>query len=77
MVFFPVVRCDGVDDAKTDFVADESNGQLVGQDVVLRFEVGSLKSQNFGEAHCLWHSEENRLVPEDLGKAVGWEGMFG
>lgn len=43
----------------------------------LRFEVRSLKGQNSGEACGLGCLGEARLVPEDLGKAVGWEGMLG
>ena len=35
-----VVGSDGIDDDKTDIMALQGDGQLVGQDVVLGFEVG-------------------------------------
>lgn len=43
----------------------------------LRFEVGSLKGQDLGEACGLRYFREYRISPEDLGKAIGWEGVLG
>lgn len=44
-----VIRRDGINDAEPDSVAREGDGELVGQDMILRFQIGGLQSEDAGE----------------------------
>ena len=47
--FRTVIRRDGINDAEPHSVAREGDGERVGQDVVLRFQIGGLQSEDAGE----------------------------
>ncbi len=77
MPFFAKVGRDGVDDAETNVVAGKGNGELVGQDVLLRFEIGGLEGEDFGQRRGRGPNGEERVGAEDLGETVCGEGVFG
>lgn len=47
--FCAIIRRDAIDDAKPDFVTCERDGELIGQDVILRLEIGRLQGEDTGE----------------------------
>lgn len=44
-----IVGSDGIDDAQPDSVPRKCDGELVGQDVILRFQIGGLQSEDARE----------------------------
>lgn len=51
--------------------------KLVGQDVVLGFKIRGVQCKDTIERGRARMRGENGVVFEELGEAVGWQGMFG
>lgn len=58
-------------------MADECDWELVGQDVVLGFEIWSVECKDTVKRRWAWMRGEYWMVLEELGEAVGGQGMLG
>lgn len=60
-------------------MAGEQDGELVGEDVVLGFEIGGLDAEDAGKGGFggVGEGGEVEVAAEELGEAGGWERMFG
>lgn len=63
-----IVCSDGIDDAKPDSVTRKCDRELVGQDMILRFEIGGLQSEDAGEGGRGWMGKEARMRRKKLGQ---------
>ena len=44
-----IICSNAIDDAEPDLVTRERDGELVGQDMILRFEIGRLQGEDVGK----------------------------
>jgi hypothetical protein len=75
--FGAVIRRDGVNDAESNFVASEGHRELVGQDMLLRFEVWGLKSENPGQGRWRRLSLKGGVRLQKLGQSGGGKRVLG